>query len=157
MHSLPVLALVLALGASQAFAQEQLRIGDPLPALHIKDQHDKSYEMQADTRRVLFVADNAGTALATQLIESHEADWLTRNKQVFLADIHKMPGLIASFVAIPQLQKKPYPILLGKEATELPMFPRKKDCVTVIAATDNRIVALSFACTPDELRAAGSL
>lgn len=148
-----LLALVFALGgASQPFAQEQIGIGAPLPGLELKDQHDKSHQVSGDTRRVLLVADNGGTALATELIESHEPEWLARNQQVFLADIHRMPGLIARLVALPQLREKPYPILLGRSEGELQMFPRRKDCVTVIAVQDGKVVDLAFACTRDELR-----
>lgn len=149
------LAFVLALAvAPPSFSQEQLGAGDALPSLTLKDQHDKPYGIAADTRRVIFVADNGGTALATEWIESREPDWLTRNKQVFVADIHKMPGLIARLVAMPQLQEKPYQILLGREAADLRMFPRKRDCVTVMTADDGKVVDTTFACNREEIQAA---
>jgi len=158
MHSNLLLVLLFAvLGATQSFAQEQLGIGDSLPTLDLKDQNGKACQVPRDTRGVLLAADNGGTALATQLIESREPGWLARNKQVFLADIHKMPSLIAHLVAIPKLRDKPYPILLGKDASELQMFPRRKDCVTVISAKDGKVSELTFACKPDELRAASTL
>lgn len=154
----PTFVFVAVLGfATHSFAQEQLSVGDPIPTLTLKDQHDKAYDIPGDTRRVLFVADNGGTALATQLVESHDRDWLAGNNQVFLADIHKMPGLVARLIAIPQLKEKPYQILLGREATELQMFPRRKDCVTVITANDGKVVDLIFACNRDELQAASTL
>jgi hypothetical protein len=158
MHLQFSLVFAVALGmAAPSFAQEPISVGDPLPTLALKDQHDKPYELPADTRRVLFVADNGGTALATQMIEGHEPDWLAQNKQVFVADIHKMPRLVASLIALPQLREKPYRILLGRDATDLQMFPRRKDCVTVITADDGKIVALTFACNRDELQAASAL
>lgn len=147
-----VLAIVLCI-ANPSFAQESLRAGDPIPVPTLKDQHDKPFDIPPDTRRLLFVADNGGTALATQWIESHDQDWLGRTRQVFVADIHKMPGLIARLIAIPQLQEKPYRILLGREAAELQIFPRKKDCVTVVTAREGKVAELGFACSRDELQA----
>jgi len=153
---LTVLLFVLA-GATQTFAQEQIGIGDLLPTLNLKDQNDKSCQISGDTHRLLLVADNGGTAIATQLIESHDPEWLARSQQVFLADIHKMPSVIARFVAIPQLRNKAYPILLGKEESELQMFPRRKDCVTVITTKDGKVSDLMFACNREELQAASTL
>ena len=157
LRSLIALPLLLALtSAMSAFAQEQVGIGDALPAINLKDQHDQSRPVSEDTRGVLLVADNAGTALAMQLIERYGPQWLSETKQVFLADIHRMPGLIARLVAIPQLREKPYPILLGKEAGDLRMFPRKKDCVTVMTANGGKISELVFACSREELQAASA-
>jgi len=154
----PALVFVVALcAANQSFAQAQLSTGDTMPTLTLKDQHDKPVDIPPDARRLLFVADNGGTALATQLVESQEPDWLTRTKQVFVADIHKMPGLVARLIAIPQLKEKPYQILLGREAAELQIFPRKKDCVTVITSKDGKVGDITFACSREELQAASSL
>lgn len=153
-----LLGLVLALGLStQVFAQELLKIGDALPTLNLKDQHDNPYDVPVDTQRILFAADNEGNMLATGLIESHEPDWLTLNKEVYLADIHKMPSLVARFIAIPKLRKKPYPILLGRDETDLQAFPRKKDCVTVLLAKSGKVSEVVFACSRQELLAAGTL
>ena len=146
---------ILALGVTtQTFAQELIGVGDPLPVLNLKDQNDTPHQIPNNTRRVLLTVDNGGTALATELIESHDKGWLTDKKQVFLADIHKMPSLVTRLFAMPQLREKPYPIMLGREASELQMFPRRKNCVTVIQVKDGKVSDLAFACNREELKAA---
>lgn len=158
MHLKLLLALVFSIGgAAQASAQETIGLGDPLPALELKDQHEHAGRLPEDLRRVLLVADNAGTALATELIEGQPPAWLSREKLVFLADIHKMPGLIAKLVAIPRLREKPYTILLGRTANELQMFPRRKDCVTVIGVREGKVGEIVHACNRQELLAASGL
>lgn len=143
--------------ASPLFAQEVLKIGDTLPNLKLEDQYGNSYAIPADTQNVFVVADNEGNALATQLIESQEPGWLIKSKRVYLADIHKMPRLVARYIAIPKLRKKPYPILLGRDVSDLQAFPRKKACVTVIHAKRRKINGVIFACNHEELQAASSL
>lgn len=148
-----VFTAVAMLCAGNAMAQAELGPGQPVPTLSLSDQHEQPYSLPSGTGRLLFVADNAGTELATQLIERHDAGWLARSQTVFVADIHKMPSLVARFVALPRLREKPYRILLGRDAPELAMFPRKKGCVTVIAVSKGSVSELAYACTAEELAA----
>lgn len=136
------------------FAQGELKEGDPLPVLTLKDQHEKPADIPASTRQLLFAADNGGAGLTTDMLDSLEKDWLSKTQRVYLADIHKMPGIISRMIALPKLREKPYPIVLGREEADLAMFPRKKDCVTVIPVKDGTLGNISFACNAGELREA---
>lgn len=147
--------LMLLSGASMlSFAQGELKEGDTLPALMLKDQHEKTAELRSSTRQVLFAADNGGAGLVTDILDSLDQDWLSRTQRVYLADIHKMPGMVARLIALPRLRDKPYPIVLGREEQDLAMFPRKKDCVTVIPVREGKLDRISFACSATELREA---
>jgi len=147
-----IIIILLAFGlTNQTLAQELLRIGDLVPVLNLKDQYDIPHQISAENHKLILAIDNESTALAVELIESREQGWLSEGKQVFLADIHKMPSIIARIVAIPQLRKKHYPILLGNDMHELQIFPRKKNCVTVVKAKEGKVSNLVFACTRDEL------
>lgn len=147
-----VLSILLLSVASQVVAQHVLMDGDVLPSLALTDQHDKPAEIPPNTRQLLFAADNGGAGLVTSLLDDKAADWLQQTQRVYLADIHRMPGLVARFVALPRLREKPYPIVLGREEGDLAMFPRKTDCVTVMSVRDGRVGSASFACTDEELR-----
>lgn len=144
----------LLLASTPALSQELLKPNDPLPPLVLKDQHDKPGELPQNLRQVLFTADMGGTDLVTKVIESRGGDWLDRTGRVFLADIHKMPGFIASMVAIPQLREKPYRIFLGREEADFKALPRQKSCVTVASIKDGRAADIAFACTEEALRSA---
>lgn len=149
-----VLAILLLGVASQVAAEGGVAEGDALPSLMLTDQHDKPAEIPANTRQLLFAADNGGAGLVTGLLDSKEENWLQQTRRVYLADIHRMPSLIARFVALPQLRDKPYPIVLGREERDLAMFSRKKDCVTVMPVEDGRLKSVAFACSSEELRSA---
>ena len=157
MNAIPfktLLASLLLAMATPAGAQTLLRVGDPLPPVTIADQHDQRPGIPDDTRQILFAADNTGAGLVTRMLDARDANWLKQTHRVYLADIHKMPGLIARLVALPQLRDKPYSILLGREEADLILFPRKKDCVSVMNVRKMKIDDISFACSDEALREA---
>lgn len=148
-----VTILLLAIGLP-ASAQSTLQAGDPVPTLNLRDQHDKPALIPSDTRQIIFAADNAGASLVTAYLDIQPATWLRDTQRVYLADIHKMPSLITRLVALPQLREKPYPIGFGREAADLAMFPRQKECVSVISVQDGKLGNTSHACTAEALKAA---
>lgn len=154
MRAILALTILLAAISVQAAAQTVLKDGDQLPVLALRDQHDKPAAVPPSTRQLLVAADNSGAGLVTDLLDSMGANWLEQTQRVYLADIHKMPALVSRFVALPRLRDKPYPIVLGREEGDLAMFPRKKDCVTVIPVIEGKLGVAGFACSAEELRSA---
>lgn len=154
MRAILALTILLAAISVQAAAQTVLKDGDQLPILALRDQHDKPAAVPPSTRQLLVAADNSGAGLVTDLLDSMGANWLEQTQRVYLADIHKMPALVSRFVALPRLRDKPYPIVLGREEGDLAMFPRKKDCVTVIPVIEGKLGVAGFACSAEELRSA---
>ena len=134
-------------------AAPQLQSGDPLPALDLRDQRDKRSDIPKTTQRIIFAADNAAGQKVNAVLDGLEPGWLQQNKTIYLADIHRMPTIIASMFALPQLRDKPYSIVLGRGEADLVMFPRKKECVTLIPVSDERLGEVSFACSEAELKA----
>lgn len=149
-----LLALMLATSSLPALANPTLSTGDTLPALSLTDQHDKPMAAPQPLQRIIFAADNTAASLVTAQLDSKPADWLNQTHSVYLADIHKMPGLITRMFALPQLREKPYAVILGREEADLAMFPRQKGCVTLLPVSDNRLGTVRFACTEEELKAA---
>jgi len=148
-------ALTLGLAACTAIAQgNPLQTGSNLPALMLNDQHDKAYKLAADTRQILFAADNGGASLVMAELDRRGAAWLAETRRAYLADIHKMPGLVTRLFAMPKLREKTYPIGLGREADDLAMFPRRKDCVSLLTLEAGKLGEISYACDAAALQAA---
>lgn len=147
--------LTLSLAALTANAQTSpLQAGDSLPALTLTDQHDKPYNLAADTRQILFAADNGGADLVMAEIDRRGATWLKETRRAYLADIHKMPSLVSRLFAMPKLREKAYPIALGREPADLAMFPRKKDCVTLLPIQAGKLGVATYVCDAAALQAA---
>lgn len=136
-----------------AFAAGPLKTGDPLPVLALTDQHEKPATLGTETRHLIFAADKGASEMVTTLLDTRGGAWLKQTNGVYLADIHRMPGLISRMFALPQLREKTYPITIGRNEPDLAMFPRKKDCATLISVQDGKLGEARFACTDDELKA----
>lgn len=147
-----LLAGVLAIFIiGQASAVALVAEGDKLPYLVITDQHGKKVEVSDDTQRLLIAVDNEGSGLVSGFLETQASNWLSDQHTVYLADIHKMPGFVASMFALPKLREKPYSIGLGREEVDLAIFPRQKGCVTVISVSNTTLGAPEFVCGEAEL------
>lgn len=148
------LSLLLASHSLLTLAQMPLQEGSALPTLSLKDQHEKPAEIPSDTRQILFAADNAGAELVTTLLDAKPGNWLQESQRVYLADIHKMPGLISRMFALPKLREKPYKIVLGREESDLAAWPRQKGCVTLIPVTAGKLGKPDYACSATALQSA---
>lgn len=152
MKTLLILSLIGGLLSSNCFAVEILKQGDSLPNLSLTDQHDKPAKIDSSVTRIIFAADNGAASLVTAMLDAKDANWLTQTNSVYLADIHKMPSLIAKMFALPQLREKPYTIILGREEADLAMFARQKGCVAIIPIANQKLGETTFACTEDTLK-----
>ncbi len=153
----PLLAAWLATTAINAVAQATPRLlgeGDALPAWNLKDQHDKPASVPADTVQILFAADNDASKLITAYLDAKGGNWLKETRRVYVADIHKMPGLITRMLALPKLRDKPYPIALGREEGDLATWPRQKACVTLFPVAAGKLGKPAYACNEAEVQAA---
>lgn len=148
-------SLALSLASFAAIAQgTPLQTGDALPALTLNDQHDKPYTLAADTQQILFAADNGGAELVMAELDRRGASWLKETKRAYLADIHKMPSLVTRLFAMPKLREKAYPIALGRDAADLAMYPRRKDCVSLLPIAAGKLGEVTYACDATALQAA---
>jgi hypothetical protein len=154
MKTLFISLLISSLFIGNSFAVDTLNQGDILPALLLTDQHDKPANIDENITRIIFAADNSAASMVTALLDTKSTDWLIQTHTVYLADIHKMPSLIAKLFALPKLREKPYSIILGREEADLAMFTRQKNCITVISVNNLKLGETHFACTEDSLKAA---
>jgi len=131
----PLLALLLTLCRPVA---AQTPAAASLADLALADQHGVAHRIPADTRTVVFVNDMDASKIVHALLETRPPDWLAQQHAVFIADIHRMPGLVTRFIALPRMRERAYPILLITDDETGTRFPRTADAVTVMAVDDLR-------------------
>lgn len=150
-----VLLLVLGLPAlALAQAATPVALGQPLPTLNLKDQHDKPWQITPGTRLVLFAAGRQASNLVQAVLEALPKDQLTQKNAVYLADMSKMPGFITRTFALPVLRDMPYPIGVSMDDTTLAGWPRQPDAVTLIDLDQGLVKSIRFVTTEADLRAA---
>jgi hypothetical protein len=136
--------LLIALLIPAIASADILDIGDPMPILTLKDQHDASHTVDGATRFVIFSAEREVSALVEKALTDQSGDSLAAAGVQYISDISAMPGLITSVIALPKMRKRAYPMLLGFEAEETAMLPRQPGKVTLIRSEGGTIASVQF-------------
>ena len=102
----PFLALLPLMLPAVAGAAE-IQVGDTVPALSLKDQHDHARTTQSASRFLLFSADKDGSNLADDILEGQTGETLERAGLCYVADISRMPAMVTKMFAMPKLRKRP--------------------------------------------------
>lgn len=149
--------LVLAFGLTAVgFAQtpSPVAVGQVLPELKLKDQHDQPWAVAPTTRLVMFAAGRKASNLVQAVVQDLPKDQLTRRQALYLADMSKMPGFITRTFALPALKEMPFAVGVSLDEATLASWPRQPDAVTLIALENKVVKRISYATTEAELRAA---
>lgn len=128
--------------------------GDELPPLELRDQHDETHRVSAETRTLLFAPDRESAQLVTSALEGQDAAALAERGIRYLADISGMPGIITQLFALPKLRERPYPILLAEEPEQVSHLPRRAEQVTLLRLDDGTIVEVDYLDSVPTLRKA---
>lgn len=131
-----------------------LAINQPLPALQLKDQHDKAWQVTAHTRLVLFAAGRKASNLVQAVLEKETKDFLAQRHTVYLADMSKMPAFATRMFALPSLREMPFPVGVSLTEATLAAWPRQPDSVTLISLSNGVVQGVAYATTEADLRAA---
>jgi len=153
------LGLALAAGAAlpalaQVSAPANVAVGQPLPNLNLKDQHDKPWQIAPSTRLVMFAAGRKASNLSQAVLQALPKDQLTRKNAVYLADMSKMPAFITRTFALPTLREFPYVMGVSLDEATLAAWPRQPDAVTLIELDQSLVKNIRFVTTEADLRAA---
>ena len=94
-------------------------VGSRLPRIELADQHGETRAVDEGVRFLLFSRDMEGGDVLREAVDDQDAASLARVRAVYLADIHRMPGLVARLIAVPRMRGRAYPMLLDR-ACEAP-------------------------------------
>lgn len=145
-------ALVLAALAAAAGATP-LAPGMALPPLTLADQHGVAATLGSDTRVILFTRDMDAGDVAKAALADHAA-LLDAPRAVYVADISRMPSLVAKLFALPAMRQRPYRLLLDREGKVTADWPAREGAVTVLRLDGGTITAVEYVTTPEAVRAA---
>jgi hypothetical protein len=149
---LPIFCWVLLAaptGAEEA-TLAQWAAGERIEVFELPDAHGEPGRVDAAVRLLLFAADmDAGGLVNDALEEDPSLQDLAARGAVFVSDIHRMPALITRLFALPSMRRRPYRMLLDREAAgPSARIPREEGKVTLLeldALTIRRIEYLDSA------------
>lgn len=137
-----IFAALLLIPALALAEPSVIKVGDPIPAFQLNDQHDKPFPLPADTHIIVFTADKSGAGMINGMLKKNPADFMTQRKMFYIADISAMPGFITSMIALPKMRDYAYRIAIGAEKEQTAMLPRAEDSVTVIGVESGKVKSI---------------
>ena len=132
---------------------KELKVGNTIQPITLKDQFEKTQKLTNYTQKIIFVFTKNSGHQVRELLNKKPNDYLSNSNTVFIADIHKMPSIIASMIAIPDLQKHKYPIMLITEDDgALPYLNETyKEYITIVSLENMKITDITLISDAKEL------
>lgn len=147
-----IATILMALCAAIASGATTVReIGEVLPALTLKDQHDKPHTLDDSVRRIYANADRKGDALMKETMAQLEPSALDAQKAVVIAEISAAPFFIKSIIR-GSLKDRRYTTWLDTQGETQKLLPYRPEKVTVIELEQRRITAIRYIGDTQSLR-----
>lgn len=143
--------MLLCLLSTAALAVEP---GERLAPWTLLDQHDVPYTLSEQTRVLLVARDMDGAKLVNAALEGKPKGYLEQRQAIFLADVSRMPRIIATLFALPKMRDYNYRILLDRDARIAPRYPAGEGEVLLLQLDGLQVVSQQALTNTDDLRQA---
>ena len=150
-HWVFFLVLLLALAPVSATGSERLRPGNKLVPFSLEDQHGQEHQLDSSITLILFTRNRAGAAVMTASMEGRDGEFLSERGIAYINDISAMPSFAASLFALPKMRRRPYDILLDKNAEATARFPDKPGLATLISLRELKVRNIEYESDPEAL------
>ncbi|QJI31074.1 FAD/FMN-containing dehydrogenase [Pseudomonas sp. ADAK18] len=120
---------------------QAVEVGERLAPWTLLDQFDQAYTLD-DQVQVLLVARSMDAAKQVDVaLQGQPKGYLEARHAVFIADIQRMPRLIARLFAVPAMQAYNYRVMLDRDARISPRYPAPVDKVLWLQLDNGKLVA----------------
>ena len=145
--------VVLFLSLLPVWAQA-IEVGERVAPWTLLDQFDQAYTLD-DQAQILLVARSMDAAkLVDAALQGQAKGYLEARHAVFVADIQRMPRLIAKLFAVPAMQAYSYRVMLDRNARVAPRYPGAVDKVLWLQLDNGKLRAQREYSSAAELRQA---
>lgn len=111
-------------------------------------------EISKDVELIIVAFEKDIAMVINDYLDTQDASYLVKHNTIFIADVHKMPKMIAKIVALPKLQKYKHPIYLYYGNKLKDSVLKKEAKITLLHVEDEKIKEVSYISTQDELKIA---
>ncbi|KMT55217.1 hypothetical protein [Pseudomonas fildesensis] len=144
---------VLLLSLLPVWAQA-VEVGDRLAPWTLLDQFDQAYTLNDQAQILLVVRSMDAAKQVDAALQGQPKGYLEARHAVFVADIQRMPRLVAKLFAVPAMQAYNYRVMLDRDARIAPRYPAPVDKVLWLQLDNGRLVAQHEYSSATELREA---
>lgn len=133
---------------------QALEVGERLAPWTLLDQFDQAYSLDNQTQILLVARSMDGAKLVSAALADLPKGYLEARHAVFVADIQRMPALIAKMFAVPAMRDYAYRVLLDRDGRVAPRYPGAADKVLWLQLNNGHLQAQHEYATAADLRAA---
>ncbi|KAB0483449.1 hypothetical protein SAMN04490202_3530 [Pseudomonas reinekei] len=144
---------VLLLGLLPLWANA-LEVGERVAPWTLLDQFDQAFTLDDRTQTLLVARSMEGAKLVDAALQGQPKGYLEARHAVFLADIQRMPRLIAKMFAVPAMRDYSYRVMLDRDGRVAPRYPGAEDKVLWLQLKGGQLVAQHEYATAAQLREA---
>lgn len=136
------------------FAANALEVGDRLAPWTLLDQFDQPYTLNNDAQTLLVARSMDAAKLVSGALQEKPKGYLEAHHTVFVADIQKMPAIIAKMFAVPAMRAYSYRVMLDRDARVAPRYPGDADKVLMLRLHDGQVLSQAQFDSAEQLRSA---
>jgi hypothetical protein len=131
-----------------------LEVGERVAPWTLLDQFDQAFTLDNRTQTLLVARSMEGAKLVNAALQGQPKGYLEARHAVFLADIQRMPRLIAKMFAVPAMRDYSYRVMLDRDGRVAPRYPGAVDKVLWLQLKNGQVVAQHEYATAVQLREA---
>ena len=133
---------------------QALEVGERLAPWTLLDQFDQAFTLDNQTQTLLVARSMDAAKLVGAALQDQPKGYLEARHTVFIADIQRMPRLIAKMFAVPAMRDYPYRVMLDRDGRVAPRYPGSVDKVLWLQLKDGQLVGKHEYATAAQLREA---
>lgn len=105
------------------------------------DQFDQAYTLNEQLEILLVARSMDGAKLVNQALQGKPEGYLEERQAVFVADVSRMPALIATLFAVPAMRDYDYRVLLDRAPRVAPRYPGDADKVLWVDMKQGKVIS----------------
>ncbi|MCT9824971.1 FAD/FMN-containing dehydrogenase [Pseudomonas veronii] len=144
---------VLLLSLLPVWAQA-VEVGERVAPWTLLDQFDQAYTLDGQAQVLLVARSMDAAKLVDAALQGQPKGYLEARHGVFVADIQRMPRLVAKLFAVPAMQSYNYRVMLDRDARIAPRYPAPVDKVLWLQLNNGKLTARHEYGSAAELREA---
>lgn len=131
-----------------------LETGERLAPWTLLDQYEQPFTLDNSTTTLLVARDMDGAKLIKEALKDQPKGYLEARHAVFVADIQRMPALIAKMFAVPAMRDYHYRVMLDREGRVASRYPDAEGQVLWLQLKDGRLLSQREYANAGDLREA---
>nr|WP_282598506.1 FAD/FMN-containing dehydrogenase [Pseudomonas emilianonis] len=133
---------------------QAVEVGERVAPWTLLDQFDQAYTLDGQAQILLVARSMDAAKLVDAALQGEPKGYLEARHGVFVADIQRMPRLVAKLFAVPAMQSYNYRVMLDRDARIAPRYPAPVDKVLWLQLDNGKLTARHEYGSAAELREA---